>query len=91
MIDATASLPDSAQAAARDSVGQVHAVAAQLPAPDAARLADAAGAAFTDALGIGFAVAATFGLAAAVLVWRKLPRRRATSERVRLAPEGSVA
>jgi EmrB/QacA subfamily drug resistance transporter len=91
IADSTTALPDAAQAAAQDSVGQAHAVAASLPAPEAARLADAAGAAFTDALGLGFAVAATFAAAAALLVWRKLPRERAERQRVRLAPEGSVA
>jgi EmrB/QacA subfamily drug resistance transporter len=80
MVDSTAALPDAARTAAQDSVGQAHAVAAQLPASEAARLADAAGAAFTDALGLGFAVAAAFAAAAALLVWRKLPRERAVRQ-----------
>jgi EmrB/QacA subfamily drug resistance transporter len=90
--DATAALPAGARSAARDSVGQAQAVAAQLPADAAARLSDAAGAAFTDALGIGFAVAATFAAAAALLVWRRLPAKRpAPAPAVALATEGSPA
>ena len=74
--DSTSGLPQAAQSAAKDSVGQAQAIQRSesgLPVPDAARLADAASSAFTDALGIGFAVAAAFALFAAVLVKRRLP------------------
>ncbi len=92
VTDATAALPAEARSAARDSIGQAQAVAAQLPADAAARLSDAAGAAFTDALGIGFAVAAACAAAAALLVWRRLPGKRpAAAPAVVVATEGSAA
>ena len=71
--DATAGLPESARAAAEESVGQAHAVADGLGGADAASLSEAASSAFTDALGLGFAVAAATALVAAVIVARRLP------------------
>jgi EmrB/QacA subfamily drug resistance transporter len=71
------SLPTAAQAAAEDSIGKAHAIAATLPASDGAGLAHAASAAYTDALGIGFAVAAIAAFAAGLAVWRGLPARHA--------------
>jgi EmrB/QacA subfamily drug resistance transporter len=71
--DSTGALPHAAQSAAEDSVGHAQAVAAELPAAEGARVADAASSAFTDALGIGFGVAAASAFVAAVLVKRRLP------------------
>jgi hypothetical protein len=88
IADAAAGLPDSAQAAAQDSIGQANAVAADLPAAEGARLADAAANAFTDALGIGFTVAAAFALLAAIMAKRWLPaaHREPAAEVVELHP-----
>jgi EmrB/QacA subfamily drug resistance transporter len=88
IADAVAGLPDSAQAAAQDSIGQANAVAADLPAAEAARLADAAANAFTEALGIGFTVAAAFALLAALIAKRWLPagHRDHPAEVVELRP-----
>jgi hypothetical protein len=60
-------LPGVARAAAEDSIGRANAVAASLPASEAARIRDAAADAFTSALGIGFTVAAACALLAAEL------------------------
>src|ERR671923_154198 len=68
-------LPDSARTAAEDSIGKANAVAASLPASDAARVTDAAAHAFTEALGIGFTVAAACALLAALAAKRWLPAR----------------
>jgi EmrB/QacA subfamily drug resistance transporter len=76
--DSAAALPEQARVAAEDSVGQANAVAAQLPAEQGARLADAAADAFTSALGIGFTVAAAAALLAAVVVKFRLPERHRT-------------
>jgi DHA2 family multidrug resistance protein-like MFS transporter len=66
VADSVAALPDAARAAAEDSIGRANAVAASLPASEAARIRDAAADAFTSALGIGFTVAAACALLAAV-------------------------
>jgi EmrB/QacA subfamily drug resistance transporter len=73
--DAVAGLPDAAQTAASDSIGQANAVAAQLPAADGAHLVTAAANAFTDAMGAGFLVAAACSLVAVFTVVRWLPAR----------------
>jgi len=72
-----ASLPHAAQAAAEDSIGKAHSIAATLPPAESARLADAASLTYTDALGIGFAIAAAAAIAAGLAVWRWLPARHA--------------
>jgi hypothetical protein len=74
--EGVAALPEAARVASEDSIGKAQAVASELPVAEGARLADAASTAFTDALGIGFSVAAAFAIAAAVLVWRRLPDGR---------------
>jgi MFS transporter, DHA2 family, multidrug resistance protein len=91
--DGAASLPEAARVASEDSIGKAQAVAAELPVAEGARLADSASTAFTDALGIGFSVAAAFAIAAAVLVWRRLPGERAPVGQPAAQPvlEGSVA
>jgi hypothetical protein len=66
VADSVSTLPDAARAAAEDSIGRANAVAASLPASEAARIRDAAADAFTSALGIGFTVAAACALFAAV-------------------------
>jgi MFS transporter, DHA2 family, multidrug resistance protein len=78
--DSTGSLPESARAAAEDSIGQAQGIAANLPVAEGARLADSASVAFTDALGIGFAVAAAFAILAAVVVKRRLPNDRVAAQ-----------
>jgi EmrB/QacA subfamily drug resistance transporter len=75
VADATAGLPESAQSAVKDSIGSADAVAAQLPADQAASLAHSAATAFTDALGLGLCAAAIAALVAAVVVIRRLPAR----------------
>jgi MFS transporter, DHA2 family, multidrug resistance protein len=75
VADSVAALPDAARAAAEDSIGKANAVAASLPASEAARVSDAAAHAFTEALGIGFTVAAACALLAALAAKRWLPAR----------------
>jgi uncharacterized protein YndB with AHSA1/START domain len=65
-------LPPQAQAAAEDSVGAAHAVAAQLPPRAGSALLDVAGGAFTDAMGVGMIVAAALAVIAAVIAARFL-------------------
>ena len=62
-------------AAAEDSIGQANAVAAQLPASEAARVMDAAADAFTGAMGVGFVVAGACAVLGAIAVRRWLPAR----------------
>jgi hypothetical protein len=78
--DDTAALPESARAAAEDSVGQANAVAATMGDADGASLASAAADAYTGALGIGLTVAGVLALIGAVLVKRWLPARQQPSE-----------
>jgi hypothetical protein len=73
--DAVAGLPDAAQTAASDSIGQANAVAAQLPVAEGAHLVTAAANAFTDAMGAGFLVAAACAVVAVFTVVRWLPAR----------------
>jgi MFS family permease len=75
--DDVASLPESAQSAAQDSIGQANAVAATLPHSEGASLAASAADAFTGALGIGFTAAAGVALVGALAVKRWLPARHA--------------
>jgi hypothetical protein len=91
--DGVASLPEAARVASEDSIGKAQAVAAELPVAEGARLADSASTAFTDALGIGFSVAAAFALAAAVMVWRRLPDGRSAARQPATQPvlKGSAA
>jgi EmrB/QacA subfamily drug resistance transporter len=77
VTDAASSLPNGAQAAAEDSIGKAHSIAAALPTAEGASLAQAASVAYTDALGIGFAIAAIAAIAAGLAVWRWLPARHA--------------
>jgi EmrB/QacA subfamily drug resistance transporter len=69
-------LPPAPRAAAQDSVGAAHAVAAHLPADAGSRLLSAAGGAFSDAMGIGLVVAAALAAVTAVLVVVLLPSPR---------------
>ena len=73
--DSVSSLPEPARKAAEDSVGQAHAVAATLPADQAASFVSAANTAFTDAVGIGFGCAAVFAFLGSLAVRRWLPPR----------------
>jgi hypothetical protein len=72
--DSVAGLPESAQAAAKDSIGQANAVAEHLPAGGAS-LAQSAADAFTEAMAIGFTVAGSCAVLAAVAVKLWLPAR----------------
>jgi EmrB/QacA subfamily drug resistance transporter len=74
-------------AGASDSIGQANALAATLPADEAARVMDTAAHAFTEAMGIGFLVAGAAAMVAAVVVKRRLPaRHRAEPVAVTLEP-----
>jgi Na+/melibiose symporter-like transporter len=75
MEDDVASLSDAARVSAEDSIGQANAVAATLPASDAAKLADAAASAFTEALALSFTVAVACAALGALIVKRWLPPR----------------
>ena len=68
--DSVAGLPG-----AEDSIGQANAVAATLPASEAARVMDAAADAFTGAMGVGFVVAGACAVLGAIAVRRWLPAR----------------
>jgi EmrB/QacA subfamily drug resistance transporter len=72
--DSVAGLPETAQVAAKDSVGQANAVAEHLPGGGAS-LANAAADAFTEAMAIGFTVAGACAVLAAVAVKLWLPAR----------------
>jgi hypothetical protein len=99
IADSTAAMPEAAQTAAEDSIGQANAIAANLPVAEGARLVESAGVAFTDAVGIGFAIAAALALVAGVAVRRWLPDPAgsdgATATEVEVpagvAPEGAAA
>jgi hypothetical protein len=78
--DSVASLPAHARLAAEDSIGQANAIAAELPAAEAARVVDAAADAFTQAMGLGFVVAGACALLGALAVRRWLPARHAEPE-----------
>jgi EmrB/QacA subfamily drug resistance transporter len=82
---AVSTLPDTARAAA-DSIGRANAVAASLPASEAARIRDAAPDAFTGALGMGFTVAAACALVAAIAAKRWLPATHRAREADAVAP-----
>ena len=84
--DSVSALPESAQVAAEDSIGQANAIAAQLPAGEAARLSHAAADAFTEAMAIGFTVAGGAAVAAAVVVKLWLPSRHRALEVARAEP-----
>jgi EmrB/QacA subfamily drug resistance transporter len=74
-------------AGASDSIGQANALAATVPADEAARVMDTAAHAFTEAMGIGFLVAGAAAMVAAVVVKRRLPaRHRAEPVAVTLEP-----
>jgi EmrB/QacA subfamily drug resistance transporter len=75
IADTAAGLPSGAESAVKDSIGSADAVAAKLPADQAASLAHSAAVAFTDALGIGLCAAAVAAFVAAVVVIRRLPAR----------------
>ena len=84
--DSVSALPESAQVAAEDSIGQANAIAAQLPAGEAARLSHAAADAFTEAMAIGFTVAGGAAVVAAVVVKLWLPSRHRALEVARAEP-----
>jgi MFS transporter, DHA2 family, multidrug resistance protein len=91
IAESVASLPASAQAAAQDSIGKAHSIAATLPASDGANLAQSASVAYTDALGIGFAIAAAAAIAAGLAVRKWLPARHAEEAPVLLQLEAQPA
>jgi EmrB/QacA subfamily drug resistance transporter len=72
-------VPPGGQAAAQDSVGAAHAVAAHLPPDAASGLLAAAGGAFSDAMGVGLVVGAALVAVTAVLVVVLLPSPRMTA------------
>jgi EmrB/QacA subfamily drug resistance transporter len=74
---ALSGLPAPAREAAGESIGAANAVAAQLPPDAGASLLAASGDAYVDAMATGLVVAAVLSAAAAVLVLRALPGRRA--------------
>jgi MFS transporter, DHA2 family, multidrug resistance protein len=73
IADSVGTLPDAARAAAEDSIGRANAVAASLPASEAARVGDAAADAFTSALGLGFTAASACAILGALAAKRWLP------------------
>jgi hypothetical protein len=75
--DDVASLPEPARSAAKESIGQANAVAAQLPAAQGDSLAHSAATAFTSALGLSFAIAAGVALVGGLAVRRWLPAHHA--------------
>jgi len=75
--DDVASLPEPARSAAKESIGQANAIAADLPASQGESLTHAAATAFTGALGLSFAIAAAVALVGALAVRRWLPARHA--------------
>jgi EmrB/QacA subfamily drug resistance transporter len=77
--DDVASLPEPARSAAKESIGQANALAAQLPAAQGESLAHSAATAFTGALGLSLAIAAGAGLVGAFAVRRWLPARHAAA------------
>src|SRR3954451_1918114 len=90
IADSVASMPDAAQAAAQDSIGKAHSIAATLPASRGAQLAHDASVAYTEALGIGFGIAAVAAILAGFAVRRWLPARHA-GEPVELAAVPAIA
>jgi EmrB/QacA subfamily drug resistance transporter len=86
--DSVATLPEQARVAAVDSIGQANAVAAELPASEAARVVTAAADAFTTAMGIGFVVAGACAMLGAIAVRRWLPAdHRETTPIMALEPQ----
>jgi EmrB/QacA subfamily drug resistance transporter len=75
--DDVASLPEPARSAAKESIGQANAVAANLPAAQGESLTHSAASAFTGALGLSFAIAAGVALVGALVVRRWLPAHHA--------------
>jgi len=75
MDDATATLPHAAGAAAGDSVGGAHEVAAQLGGGAGAKLIDAANGAFVDALATTATLAAAAAVIGALIALAFLPSR----------------
>jgi hypothetical protein len=73
-------LPPAARDAASESIGAAGAVAGQLPPEAGSSLLATAADAFTGAMGIGMVVAGALSIAAAVLVARVLPSKRAATE-----------
>jgi DHA2 family multidrug resistance protein-like MFS transporter len=84
--DSLRALPPGARAAASDSVGAAHEVAAAVPPRAATALVDAAGDAFTHAMGIGLLVGAALAAVAAVVAVRFLPADAPVA-----APAGAAA
>jgi EmrB/QacA subfamily drug resistance transporter len=81
-------LPAPAREAAGESIGAANAIAGQLPSEAGSTLLASAGDAFADAMATGLVVAAALSAAAAVIVVRVLPGRRAQpAPRAELTPE----
>jgi hypothetical protein len=90
MSGATAGLPGDTAAAAGDSVGAAHAVAARV---GSSSLVDAANRTFVDAMGTTASIAAVIAVAGALIAAAFLPAR-ARAEAVvpaRVLPEGAAA
>jgi EmrB/QacA subfamily drug resistance transporter len=91
MAGAVEGLPPDAAAAAGDSVGAAHEVAAGLGGESAAALASAANQAFVDAMSTTASIAAAVALAGAVVAARYLPARaRARASAGVLRPAGEL-
>ena len=75
MDDAVAGLPDTAAAAAGDSVGGAHEVAAQIGGSGGARLVDSANTAFVDAMATTSSIAAAAAVVGALIALAFLPSR----------------
>ena len=75
MDDAVAGLPGPAAAAAEDSVGGAHEVAAQIGGSGGARLADSANTAFVDAMATTSSIAAAAAVVGALIALAFLPSR----------------
>jgi EmrB/QacA subfamily drug resistance transporter len=76
---AVSGLPAPTREAAGESIGAANAIAGQLPSEAGSTLLASAGDAFVDAMATGLIVAAAVSGAAAVIVARVLPGRRAES------------
>jgi EmrB/QacA subfamily drug resistance transporter len=88
MDSVTSALPDSAAAAAHDSIGGALAVAARIGGPAGEHVADAARTAFVSGMHSALLVGAAVALAGAIVALRWLPARAAEES---AAPAAAVA
>jgi DHA2 family multidrug resistance protein-like MFS transporter len=80
MVEAVASLPSDAAAAASNSIGAAIGIAARLPAAAGTQLADAARNAFVDSMGLAVFIGAGAALIGAFLVARFMPPQHLPEE-----------